>query len=157
ELRVVQVVTAAGRDQELRVHRATEPRVAVVEADVGVGVIPDGAVAETVHRDDVQLVVGAQLLAGELDAQELDLAAAVVRVGPAERHSDETLGEALAARTVHGRRAVDTQTAPVPGGAVVGFDVRRAGHQDGVGCRSGRVDLRATEAYQRRDLGRPTT
>src|SRR5262249_20344867 len=87
---------------------------------------------------------------------ELDLAAAVVRVGPAERHSDETLGEALAARTVHGRRAVDTQTAPVPGGAVVGFDVRRAGHQDGVGCRSGRVDLRATEEDQRRDVGRPT-
>src|SRR5262249_42608514 len=109
---------AAGRDQELRVQRAAEPLVAVVEADVGLGVIPDGAVAEAVHRDDVQLVVGAQLLAGELDAKELDLAAAVVGVGPAEWHADETLGQTLAARAVDGRCAVDGQTAPVADAAV---------------------------------------
>src|SRR5262249_45866499 len=113
ELRVEAIVAAGRRDEELGVHRATEPLVAVVEADVRLGVVPGGAVAHAVQRDAVELVVRRELLPGELEAEEVDDAARVVRVGAAEGNAGEAFREALASRPGDRRLAVDGEATPV--------------------------------------------
>src|SRR5262249_53917992 len=113
ELPVEAVVTAGGGDEVLLVDRATEPLEGVVEAPVGLEVVEDGAAADAVLGEDVQLVVRAQLDARELDAGVGEEPAVVVRVGAAERDTRESLGETLAAGAVDRRPAVEHETAPV--------------------------------------------
>src|SRR5207244_1960051 len=112
ELCVEQVVAAPGVDEVLSVDRAAEPLVAVVEAVVGLDMVIDRAGPDAVQRDHVELVVGAQLLARELDPDEFDHTAAVVRLRSTERHALESFRQALATRAVDGRRTVERETAP---------------------------------------------
>jgi len=78
--RPVQRVVAAGReDRVLDVHRAAEELDAVVLVELDLDVVDRRASPDGLERDAVQLVVRAELDAGELDAHVTQDAAVVLR------------------------------------------------------------------------------
>ena len=102
-------------DHVLRIHGAAEELDAVVLVEVHLDVIHFGAAADTLEGDPVQLVVGAELGAGELHAHVVEDAAAVGGVVAAVG-AGVALAFALAAGDVQRGVAVDDEAAPVAAG-----------------------------------------
>ncbi len=111
------VVGGVRRHRVLDVDGAAEPLERVVAAHVDLDVFVAAAAAHALKCDAVQLVVGAELDAGELDAHVAQDAAVVVRI-VATVDAGVALARALAAGEVHRCAAVDDQAAPVAAAAL---------------------------------------
>ena len=109
------VVGDARADEVLRVHGAAEELHAVVLVEVHLDVVHLRTVADALEGDSVQLVVRAELGAGELDADVVQDAAAVGGV-VATVGAGVSLSLAFAAGDVQRGVAVDDETPPVTAG-----------------------------------------
>ena len=128
----------------------------VVAVHVHLDVLVAAAAAHALERDAVQLVVRAELDAGELDAHVAQRAAVVVGL-IAAIDARVGLAGAFAARDVHRRPAVDDEAAPVAAGAradrlVAGEDDRLLAGADGVEPAAALDDQRADAAGFADDL-----
>src|SRR6185369_7169785 len=147
DLPVEVVVLTARREQVLLADRPAEPLEAVVAAGIRLDVVDRRPAPDAVLRQHVQLVVGRDRDARELDAGEADDAAVVVRIVAAE----DTLSERQAfrvARTageVDGRPAEQLDAAPVRElAAGPAEDLRMIAREDDRRVlQAGRIDLRA--------------
>ena len=120
----------------------------VVAVHVDLDVVVAAATADALERDAVQLVVRAELDAGELDAHVAQRAAVVVRVVAAIDAGIAFAG-AFAARDVHRRAAVDDEAAPVAARARA--DRLIAGEHDRLLARADRIQPSAALDDQRAD------
>src|SRR5688572_8407909 len=109
------------------------------------------AAADRLERDAVQLVVRAELDAGELDAHVAQDAAVVVRIG-APVDAGVALASRLAAAEVDRGAAVDNQAAPVAAAALTDWLI--AGEDNRSVCRTDRMDSSATLDDQRAGAAR---
>ena len=109
------------------------------------------AAADALEGDAVQLVVGAELDAGELDAHVAQRAAVVVGLVAAV-DAGVGLADALAALDVDRRAAVDDEAAPVAAGAAADRLIAR--EHDRRGARADRVQPAAAHDDQRADAAR---